>query len=369
MTAEVAQALDRLKPGDVLLGPGGGADGRIAVLSTARRKGGDLRLRAVTRDGEVLTLLARDFQAPPLPVARIELPVPYAPGRPGFQRQVAAALVRLRVRGGGRAPVVEARSRHRRPDDSAAAGHPVAGCPDLGGHLRAGERADRLAREAERLERRIRGRSESLARQFDRVLRVLEAWGYVDGWSLTAPGQRLATLYHEADLLVAECLERGLFDGLDGPSVAALASTFTYEARGPGEGRTPSWPTKRVRERWAEAEALASDLNAAEEEAGLPLTRRPDAGFASLAYEWAEGHDLEDVIGGDEVSGGDFVRNVKQLIDLLRQIGDVAPAAATRGAARNAAERLFRGVISASSVVGAVEDSAAPAASPATAER
>jgi ATP-dependent RNA helicase HelY len=88
-----------------------------------------------------------------------------------------------------------------------------------------------------------------------------------------------------------------------------------------------------------------------------------------LAYEWAEGHDLEDVIGGDEVSGGDFVRNVKQLIDLLRQIGDVAPAAATRGAARNAAERLFRGVISASSVVGAVEDSAAPAASPATAER
>ena len=84
--------------------------------------------------------------------------------------------------------------------------------------MRALERADRLARDVERLERRVKGRMESLARQFDRVLRVLEAWGYVDGWSLTEAGERLARLYHESDLLVAECAGQGLLDGLEPPS-------------------------------------------------------------------------------------------------------------------------------------------------------
>jgi hypothetical protein len=48
------------------------------------------------------------------------------------------------------------------------------------------------------------------------------------------------------------------------------------------------------------------------------------------------------------------VRNVKQLIDLLHQIGQVAPDPATAAAARSAADAVFRGVVAASSVVGAV---------------
>ena len=52
----------------------------------------------------------------------------------------------------------------------------------------------------------MRGRSESLARQFDRVLRVLESWGYVDGWSLTPAGRLLTRLNAETDLLIAEAI-------------------------------------------------------------------------------------------------------------------------------------------------------------------
>jgi ATP-dependent RNA helicase HelY len=51
------------------------------------------------------------------------------------------------------------------------------------------------------------------------------------------------------------------------------------------------------------------------------------------------------------MSGGDFVRNVKQVIDLLRQVAVVAPQGETAKAARVAAERLLRDVIAASSVV------------------
>jgi ATP-dependent RNA helicase HelY len=229
--------------------------------------------------------------------------------------------------------------------------HPVAECPDARKHIRALEKAGRLRSEVASIERSIRSRTESLARQFDRVLRILDAWDYVDGWSLTEAGDVLARLYHESDLLVAEALRSGAFDGLDAAAVAGLASVFSYETRGPGPGPTPWFPSHKVKERWSRIEALAAELNAAEEEAGLPQTRPPDSGFVALAYGWAAGEELDEVIADEDMSGGDFVRNVKQLIDLLRQLGDIAPVVETAAAARTAADNLFRGVVSASSVV------------------
>ena len=354
--AEVAEALQRLRPGDVVVLTGGKSAGPVAVLSTGSRRGGDVRLSALTPDRRHLSLSARDFPVPPRAAGRVEMPTPYAPRNPAFQRSVAQALSRLRLvpggegrRGaprGGRAAALAAAG-------AAAESHPVAACPDARAHLRAAERVERLEKDHRRLERRIQSRTESLARQFDRVLRVLGAWGYVDGWSLTEAGGQLARIYHECDLLVAEALRTGLLDDLDPTSVAALASAFTYESRAPGPRPEPWFPSNRVRRRWADLGRLAADLNAAEEEAGLPLTRPPDPGFVAAAYGWAAGEDLGEVIAEEELSGGDFVRNVKQLIDLLRQLGDVAPEPATAKAAREAADRLFRGVVAASSVVGA----------------
>jgi ATP-dependent RNA helicase HelY len=208
-----------------------------------------------------------------------------------------------------------------------------------------------LDRQIARKEREIKGRTDSLARQFDRVLRVLSAWGYVDGWSLTDAGHRLGMIYHEADLLVAECLRGELFDGLDPPEVAGLASAFTYETRGPGGAAPAALPAGRLRERWQQVEHLAHELNVVEHDAGLPETRKPDPGFVELARGWAAGEDLADLIAEEEMSGGDFVRNVKQLIDLLRQLGHVAPHPDTAAAARAAADALFRGVVAASSTV------------------
>jgi hypothetical protein len=60
------------------------------------------------------------------------------------------------------------------------------------------------------------------------------------------------------------------------------------------------------------------------------------------------------------ISAGDFVRNVKQLIDLLRQLGEVLADPRSAQSARQAAEALFRGVVAASSMV-AVADAEADA--------
>ena len=193
----------------------------------------------------------RTSTAPPRRAATIDLPEPFAPRNPAFRRQAAERLRRVeaarrrRAHAPGGAPAGRARGR-------AAPTHPLSGDPQREQKLRAAAALERFERDVQRIERRVRGRSESLARQFDRVLRVLEAWGYVDGWQLTDAGELLARLYTETDLLLAEALREGLLDGLRPPELAAVVSCFTYERRGP-EGQHPMpparWPTKTVAKR------------------------------------------------------------------------------------------------------------------------
>ena len=347
---------DALKPGDVIARRGN----KAVVLQRTRGRGEETKLLVLTADRGVIRLGPHDFAGPIRALGRIELPRPFAPRSPAFRRAVGEALRSVKPRGD------DGRARGDPPDRDeevppgasepagSAGRHPVARCPDLTTHLRYAERAERLARDVDRLERRIRGRTESLARQFDRVLRVLDAWGYVDGWQLTDGGQMLTRLYSETDLLVAESLREGLLDGLDPPSMAAVCSVFSYETRGPDQGgaHRVRFPNRTVRDRVTGIERIWRDLSLVEDEAGLPETRGPDAGFSPLAHGWAAGGDLEDVLLEEDLTGGDFVRNVKQLIDLLRQVAGVAPTPATASAARSAADALFRGVVAASSTVG-----------------
>ena len=93
---------------------------------------------------------------------------------------------------------------------------------------------------------------------------------------------------------------------------------------------------------------LAVAINGTERRLGLPPTRQPDATFFPLAHAWSSGEAFDRILDDDDLSGGDFVRTIKQLIDLLRQMGDAAPVESTATAARVAADSLFRGVVSAS---------------------
>jgi len=356
---ELQEALGQLKPGDVIQAPGGRNGGAAVVTATINRRNGH-GIRALTAQRRRLQLSAEDFDLPPQRLGRIELPEPYAPNTTRFQREAAQALGRARLSHGERVPK---RGAQRNGDDGdgdevwqAIADHPAATCPDLGLHRRAAAQVARYERERDGLERQVRGRDATLARHFDRVLDLLEGRGHLAGWELTDAGGRLARIYHEADLLISDCLERGLLDELDGPTLAGLASCFVYEHRGTSDPPTPWFPSADARRRWRGIEQLHRQLNVDEERRRLPLTRPPDPGFVALAHAWAAGEGLDDLLADDDVSGGDFVRTVKQLLDLLRQVAEVAPRPATREAARAAADGLFRGVIAASSAGPLVDD-------------
>jgi ATP-dependent RNA helicase HelY len=303
-------------------------------------------VRGITPNRVQLPLSVQDFDTPPHVVGRIELPTPFAPNRQSFQREVARALERAKL-----SPRDGASGRRVRVAEEALAGHSVTDDPDLSDRLRAAAQADRVGREVEDLRSKVKGRSESLGRRFDRVLRILDAGGELDGWRLTEWGERLARLFHECDLLIVESLRQGLLDDLDAASLAGLVSVFTYEHRSTEPPPAPWFPSAKVRKRWLAIETLAKELNEVEEEAGLAMTRLPDPTFVAIAYAWAAGEGFAEVVEDEELSGGDFVRNIKQLIDLLRQLAEVAPSAGTRDAAASAHEQLFRGVVAASAAL------------------
>jgi ATP-dependent RNA helicase HelY len=62
---------------------------------------------------------------------------------------------------------------------------------------------------------------------------------------------------------------------------------------------------------------------------------------------WAKGATLGTVLRDADVAPGDFVRNVRQLIDLVRQLAQVAGEPGTRESAQMAVALLKRGVVGA----------------------
>jgi ATP-dependent RNA helicase HelY len=322
-------------------GGGGSGDGRpLPLVLTANR--------------QVKRLSLTDFPVPVSPIERIRIPPSFSPRSPAARRDLVSTV---RNRLAGR----ELPARTRPPGRSEASGaaidalrrrlrrHSCHGCPDMQLHLRDLARRARLEREADALEQRVSGRSHVLARTFGRVCAVLAELGYIAGDEVTADGRRLAALYTELDLLAAECVRRGTWADLAPADLAACVSALTFEARRPEDTGSVRLPAGRSREVLADMVGLWGELSAVEGGQHLSFLREPDLGFAWTVHSWARGTSLDKLVG-DELTAGDFVRAVKQLIDLLGQLA-IADADGELGAtARAGIDLIRRGVVAYSSV-------------------
>jgi len=341
-TDGVRSALGSLKPGDVIAVPRARNGGSLAVVLAVREG----RPTVLTDDRSFFRLAANDFSEPPSPLTRIQLPRSGSTRSARYRRDVAATLTSLHVR----APrprtaraVDQAVERRAAKLDSEARAHPCHGCPERRTHERWAERADKLSAQIAGVDRRIKLRTETLARRFDRVLGVLGQLGYVDGWSLTDKGRRLTRIYGEGDLLVGEALAGGILEGLRPSETAALLSTVVYEAR----ERTPlpgTLPTAPLADAYERLQRLWRQIRSAEDEHEVQLCRELEPGFAASVVAWAEGAALEAVLDETDMAPGDFVRNCKQLIDLLRQVEEVAEPM-TASSVRQARDAVARGVV------------------------
>jgi ATP-dependent RNA helicase HelY len=340
--AQVARrALASLRPGDVIFLPSERRRGLAVVISSR-----DGRPTVLTQDRRYFRLALDDVEEPPRAVAKIDLPRSGSARSARVRRDLAGKLAALRVR----AP----RERRVRFDPAAEAKatelereaerHPCHACPDRPEHERWAARASKLERDVAALERRIRSRTETLGRQFDRVLAVLEDLVYVRGFSLTDKGERLRRIYGEGDILVVEALSEGVFDGLPPSEFGSLVSTVVYESR-ERIPRPVDIPTRTLRDSYRRLSELWRKVRRTEDARQVELCRELDPGFLATVFEWAEGKPLDDVLDASGLPAGDFVRNCKQLLDLLRQIEEVAEPEIRR-AARAAYEAINRSVVS-----------------------
>ncbi|MGA4847827.1 DEAD/DEAH box helicase [Streptomyces sp. G5(2025)] len=370
--AAAAAALERLKAGDVIHVPTGKYAGLALVLDPglpAGRANGHRgfdhvdgpRPLVLTAERQVKRLASMDFPVPVEALERMRIPKSFNARSPQSRRDLASAL---RTKAGHLVPDRHRRGRAAAADDQEIArlraelrAHPCHGCDEREDHARWAERHDRLKRDTAQLERRIEGRTNTIARTFDRIVALLAELDYLRGDEVTEHGKRLARLYGELDLLASECLRAGVWEGLAPGELAACVSALVYESRVGDDALAPKLPSGAAKAALGEMVRIWGRLDALEEEFRINQAegvgqREPDLGFAWAAYMWASGRDLDEVLREAEMPAGDFVRWCKQVIDVLGQIAAAAPREGSTVAknARRAVDQLLRGVVAYSSV-------------------
>ena len=358
--ADALDSLARLRPGDVIEVPTGKFAGFAVVIDPGLSRD-EPRPYVVTADRQARRLGMIDFPTPVQALTRVKVPRNFNGRNPQMRRDLASALrtktrdmpspsseveVRRRPAPEPRNPRTQAEAETEIADlRTQLKAHPCHDCPDREDHARWAERWFKLDRDAATLRRRIEKRTNTIARQFDRVCEVLTALDYLDGDTVTARGGHLRRIYSDVDLLAAESLRQGLWDDLDPSGLAAVLSILVFEARRPDDASSPRIPGGAVKVAIGQMVRLWGELRRLEGDHHLDFLRQPDPGFAWAAYRWAEGDELDSVLTDVDLAAGDFVRWMKQLLDLTGQIADAAGDSPLRETAREAVRRLRRGVV------------------------
>ncbi|MFC4626714.1 DEAD/DEAH box helicase [Promicromonospora alba] len=388
--AQIVASLEALRRGDVVEVPTGRRRGYVLVLDPGEPGGFDgPRPTVLTQERQVKKLTLADAPAGLETVTTVKIPKAFNPRKPDARRDLVSSMRNALGALADDVPSAHststppgARARRspvgRRSDAATDAelarlrkalkAHPCHACPERDDHARWAERWNKLKREHDQLVRRVEGRTGSIARTFDRTLDVLLTLGYLQRTDagtksdtglresgrirVTDDGRWLRRLYAENDLLLAECLRRGVWDGLDAAGLAAVVSTVVYQSRRDDapDPYIPGGPTGRLAAVLDETQRVWSEVDDLEEAHGIEATGPLDLGLVGAMHRWASGKTLDSVLRGSDLAAGDFVRWCKQVIDVLDQLGGAAPSDKLRTTARKAQDAVLRGVVAYSSL-------------------
>jgi ATP-dependent RNA helicase HelY len=358
-------ALAALRRGDIITITHGRRGG-LAVVLDADRDSDDPRPLVLTEHRWAGRISSADYSGASEVVGSMTLPKRVEHRNPRARRDLASAL--RSAAAGLDVPSVKAKRSgppKERDVDPELAGlreqlrrHRAHDLPDREVKARLAERYLRIERDNEQIRQKIAAATNSLARTFDRIVVLLTERGFIDGKDgdpkVTDDGRLLARIYSESDLLVAECLRGGAWEGLDAAELAAVLSSVLYESRGdaPGAPDGTDIPTGKLRRALNQTRRLWTELRADEQRHRITGSREPEDGFVAAIYRWATTGDLtmalvaSDASGtGTPLSAGDFVRWCRQVLDLLDQVRNAAPTPALRATAKRAINDIRRGVV------------------------
>ena len=354
--AEVRAVLGHLQVGDVIAMPGKKKP-LLAVVVTPASDPDDPRPRIIMEQGWTGRIDTDSFANVPVVVGHMSLPrdITHHPRRNtkfvvnAFRRRdyPRPKKMRMEARHRDNAEVAELRTQLR--------AHPAHHWPGREDLARIAEKLLRKQRDVERLRNRVSATTDTLGRTFDRIMDLLAEMDYVEFSDpdniphITEEGQRLALIHNESDLLVAQCLRRGIWDELDPAELAGVVSMCTFENRKETRGE-PDAATDAMATAMNATNRIWRELVHDERRHNLPPTRVPEGGFALAIHQWAAGAPLGYCMAaaaesGAELTPGDFVRWCRQVVDVLEQVRSTGYTDAIRRNARDAINAIRRGVV------------------------
>ncbi|MCB0892803.1 MAG: RNA helicase, partial [Propionibacteriaceae bacterium] len=334
--------------------PAGRHTGWAVVIDPGLAKG-DPHPMVMTEERQLKRLSLVDFPTPPIVAGRMRVPKHFDPRQPASRRNLSAAFRSKLAEIDLSAPRYQPSAMDGEVADRIAElrrqlkAHPCHACPDRENHARWAEQALRLERDNEGLQRQADRRTNTIAVKFDRICSVLESLGYLTdgGDEVTDAGRMLARIYAELDLVSAECIRAGVFDGLSAPQLAAVLSTLIFEARGGEKRRPPRMPDRASEQAQTALRSIWRQVGLTERDHRLERGPEPDIGFAEPVFAWASGQPLGDVLDDSGLTAGDFVRWARQVVDFAGQVAQAAGPGALRDTAREVVDRVRRGVVDA----------------------
>ena len=119
-----------------------------------------------------------------------------------------------------------------------------------------------------------------------------------------------------------------------------------YEPRGDdtGSGDSTYLGSVALEEAWGETMAAYKRIHKVEVGANSEVTPEPSPTLVRPMFRWARGASLAKILEETELSGGDFVRWVRQVLDMLDQLRRLDDSDLARTANR-ARQKLLHGVV------------------------
>lgn len=338
---DTSRAMSSLRRGAVVVHRKGRRTRHAVVLEVGADRTGTPALTVLGEDGRVLVLTPDTTPGGVTQVGELRVGDNLDARRPKERDRLVGRLVKAIREGALDQEAGRRRGRSEREARVSAAeaveqmrkqmrSHPCHACPEREEHARVGRRWAKALAEAERLNARVVSRTGTIARQFDAVCEVLLSLGYLEPKEpgspqgelrVTTAGQVLARVYAERDLLIAECLRSGAWEGLGTGDLAGAVSACVYEPRLTSQSLAPRTPPgSRLGESLRAQTALSRRINDLEAAAGIERSSGAEPALAAAVKAWAQGADLAEVLELCDLTAGDFVRWCKQLLDVLTQV-------------------------------------------------
>ena len=346
--SETGRAMSTLGRGDVVVFRKGRRRRHGIVLEVGADRTGTPTLTVLGEDSRVVALTPDTAPDGVMRVGALRVAESVDPHRPRDRDRLVQRLVDALRAGDLEKDTKRTRTRSSRAQarrDSAIENlerlrhemrsHPCHGCPDREEHARVGRKWSRAKAQAERLQRRIENRTGTIARLFDAVCEVLLELGYLEPVDrghperelrVTGAGKVLARIYAERDLLIAECLRTGVFEGLSAGELAGGLSACVYEPRLSAQSiGLPVSPGSRLGQCLRAQLGVSHRIHDLESLARIEASSGAEPALAGSVQAWCDGAQLADILDATELTAGDFVRWCKQLLDVVGQIASLSP--------------------------------------------